>query len=254
MPHDSPSAANEATLVLIVDDNAFNRQGLRDYLILHRFTVIEAGDQRTAWERIQQARPRVAVIDLVIPETPDVRVRPHETRGILLAQQIRSFTPDTAIVLFSAYEDRGPEVAALIEQGSGGLAYLLKGCPAESLLNAIDMTLQGRIVIDPEVGQPSRLAQLFLARMDPLERSWVEEGLRRLEELSARERAIAEHVRNARNIKAIAHALNLAEQTIENSISRIYEKLGINCAARELRPLVLLVKILQLNDLLQTRL
>lgn len=244
----------EATLALIVDDNAFNRHGVRDYLLLHGFAVIEAGDQRTAWEHTRQARPRVAVIDLVIPETPDVRARPHETRGILLAQQMRAFAPDMAIVLFSAYEDRGPEVAALIEQGGGGLAYLLKGCPAENLLNAIHMTLQGHIVIDPEVSQPGRLAHLVLARMDPVERSWVEQGLSRLKELSAREWTIAGHIRNARNTKAIARALNLAEQTVENNISRIYQKLGLNCAATELRPLVLLVRILQLNDLLGTRL
>ncbi|MDW8350688.1 MAG: response regulator transcription factor [Anaerolineae bacterium] len=243
-----------AIVVLVVDDDSFNRQGLCRYLQLHRFEVVEAGDQQTAWGQVQRVQPRAAILDLAIPESPTARARPHEGRGLLLAQQIKAFDPRIAVVLFSAYEDRGLEVAQLIEQGMDGLAYLLKGCPPETLLGALHATLKGHIVIDPEVSQPSRLAHLILARMDPLERAHVEAGLERLARLSQRERTVADYIRRARNTKAIAGALGLAEQTVDNIVSRIYEKLGLHQAGPELRPLVLLVKILQLSDLLQTRL
>ncbi len=64
--------------VLIVDDDAFNRQGLRQYLSLCSFATLEAGDQSTAWALAQAHRLQAAIIDLAIPNEPGMRARPGD--------------------------------------------------------------------------------------------------------------------------------------------------------------------------------
>ncbi len=239
--------------VLIVDDDTFNRRGLHQYLALNNFAVLEAGDYSAAWALFQAQPADAAVIDLSIPEQADMRARPSEAQGLILAQQIKQHRPQTAVVIFSAYEDRVAEVVQLMRQSHGGIAYILKGCAPEMLLSALQSTLGGQVMVDPEVSQPNRFAQLLLAQMEPDERAAVEAALHLLQKLSPAEWTIASHIRHGRHHKAIAAALGVSEQTVANRISQIYDKLGFANVPVEFRPAILLVKALQLNDILKLR-
>ncbi|MFN4295117.1 MAG: response regulator [Thermoflexales bacterium] len=239
--------------VLVVDDDAFNRKGLHQYLALNDFAVLEAGDCSTAWALFQAQPTDAAIIDLSIPEQAGARARPSEAQGLTLAQQIKQHRPQTAVVIFSAYEDRAAEAMQLMRQGHGGIAYILKGCAPDMLLSALRATLEGRVMVDPEVSQPNRFAQLLLAQMEPDERAAVEAALHLLHKLSPAEWTIAGHIRHGRHHKAIAAALGVSEQTIANRISQIYDKLGFANLPVEFRPAALLVKVLQLNDILKLR-
>lgn len=157
--------------VFIVDDDAFNRSGLHQYLSLNHFTVIEAGDHSTAWALFQSHPTDATVIDLSIPERAGMRARPSEAQGFILAQQIKQHYPQTAVVIFSAYEDRVAEVVQLMRQSHGEIAYILKGCAPERLFDALQATLRGQVIVDPEVSQPNRFAQLLLAQLEPGERA-----------------------------------------------------------------------------------
>jgi DNA-binding NarL/FixJ family response regulator len=235
--------------VLLVDDNIFNREGLRLYLQREGFVVFEAGDQQSALELTERATVHAAVIDISIP--PDARTpsRVQHNYGIHLARQLKLTQPTLGIVLFSAYEDRGGDVLEMIRSGTRGLAYKLKGCAPSALLEAICEVLAGRVLIDPEVTNPRSLADEFMARLTADESPWVEGILARFDLLSPREREVAYRLAAAHTTEGIANDLNAAPRTIEHHVGRIYEKLGLREAPALLHRIVLLTKACMIIDL-----
>src|SRR6266404_5759755 len=115
-----------AKTILIADDDAFNRDGLRLYLNGEGLDVLEAGDEETGQEFAAENALDAAVIDIAMPARPGVRVRPNDSGGIRLARRIKEASPAVGIVIFSAYEDRGSDVLEMLRTGTRGLAYKLK--------------------------------------------------------------------------------------------------------------------------------
>jgi DNA-binding NarL/FixJ family response regulator len=235
--------------VLLVDDNIFNREGLRLYLQLEGFVVLEAGDEQAALELAERANVQAAVVDISIP--PDARTpsRVQHNYGIRLARQLKLTQPTLGIVLFSAYEDRGGEVLEMIRSGARGLAYKLKGCAPAALLEAIREVVAGRVLIDPEVTNPRTLADEFMARLTPEELPWIEGIIARFDVLSPREREVAYRMAAAHTTEGIANDLNAAPRTIEHHIGHVYEKLGLREAPAPLHRIVLLTKACMIIDL-----
>jgi DNA-binding NarL/FixJ family response regulator len=235
--------------VLLVDDNIFNREGLRLYLQIEGFVVLEAGDEQAALDLAERANVQVAVIDISIPPDAHTPSRVQHNYGIHLARQIKLTQPALGIVLFSAYEDRGGDVLDMIRSGMRGLAYKLKGCAPSALLEAIREVLAGRVLIDPEVTNPRSLADEFMARLTPDERPWVEGIIARFDLLSPREREVAYRLAAAHTTEGIANDLNAAPRTIEHHIGHVYEKLGLREAPAPLHRIVLLTKACMIIDL-----
>jgi DNA-binding NarL/FixJ family response regulator len=144
----------------------------------------------------------------------------------------------------------------MIREGMRGIAYILKGCPPAALLEAMDTALAGRVLIDPEVMlNPRYLVDDLLERLAPEERPWVEEAAARLEQLTPREREVANRLAASHTTEGIARALHLTVKTVENYISQIYSKLGLDEMSDqqiELRKSLILAKACMVKDL-QTR-
>ena len=234
---------------LVVDDDAFNREGLRAYLAGQGFEVAEAGDEASAWEAAQATSPAAAVIDISIPASAAQRTKPTDSFGLSLARRLKQAHPALGIVLFSAYEDRGDDVMTLMRAGYRSLAYKLKGCPPSDLLSAIHDVLAGRVVIDPEVTGRKSLAAELLNQLTPDEREHVSHAVAQLEELTQREREIAYRIAASQNVKGIALALHLSPKSVENNITTIYSKLGLNVLPPNLREVVILAKACMVKDL-----
>src|SRR5689334_3277448 len=111
--------------ILLVDDDAFNREGVRLFLSREGFQILEAGDEATAWDIAQQQTPAVAITDLCLPPDPQTPSRPSHNCGVRLAHRLKDAYPAMGIILFSAYEDRGSEILDLIRAGQRGVAYKL---------------------------------------------------------------------------------------------------------------------------------
>jgi DNA-binding NarL/FixJ family response regulator len=239
--------------ILLVDDNVFNRDGIRLYLSRKGFDVQEAGDQATAWELAQSQFFIAAVVDISIPPAPHTAVRSEHSYGIHLARQLKEYQPAMGVVLFSAYEDRGAEVLDMVRQGVRGMAYKLKGSHPEALLQTIQDVIAGRVVIDPDVhaNRPELADQLFEHLM-PEEKIWVKYALQSFDSLTPREKEIAQRVAAAHNTQSIAQALTLTPKTVENYTGRIYDKLGFSEIGVEtpgLRKAVLLAKVCMIQEL-----
>ena len=215
-------------MVLIVDDDPFNIDGLRVFLGQRGFTAVSATTASEAWKVASEHPLDLAIIDIVIPETADHQRHLNESVGIRLALRLRTLHPQLPIILFSAYEDRGLEIADLIHQSLRGFAYKLKGCTADELYTTIQQVQAGRVVLDADVTNISGLAEVALTAVQPEERLWVESVIHAIPELTPRERQIAEGIAAGHRWQYIADSLSVAAKTIENHTGAIYKKLGLS--------------------------
>lgn len=215
------------TTILLVEDDPFNRDGVKQYLQRKGFEVIEAGDEATAWNLAEAHALDVAVIDIVIPANSHAKHQLEESRGARLALRLKQHWPSLGVVLFSAYGDRGKYIFDMMQRGVRGVAYKLKGCAPSDLLDAIKAVQSGQVVIDPEVTSLHSLAALFEAHLDAEETRWVKQAANHLPELTPREREVAQRIAASHKIESIAASLGLESKSVENYTNRIYRKLGL---------------------------
>lgn len=239
--------------VLLVDDNAFNREGIRLYLERRQWCVLEAADAEAAWNAVADAAPDVAVLDIVMPASSGSRLQMGESVGLALGRRLKERYPTLGIVFFSAHEDRGRDMWEMVRQGQRGLVYLLKGRPPAALLQAIDDATAGRVVIDPDVLTNARsLGGDMMNCLTAEERPWVKLAISRYDSLTAREREVAARLAAAHTYKNIADALGISVKTVDNYVRKIYDKLGMDTMVAEqpgLRKVVILAKACMVRDL-----
>jgi len=119
--------------VLIVDDHSAIREGLKSALRdSGEFKVIgEAADAAQALGLVEKIRPAIVVLDVSIPGLS----------GIKLAEQIRGISHVTRVVVYTMHAELGFQAAMM---RAGAAAYVLKGEPLSTLLDALRMTRDGR--------------------------------------------------------------------------------------------------------------
>jgi DNA-binding NarL/FixJ family response regulator len=245
--------ANPNHLVLIVDDNEFNRDGVALYLRSLGFRTVEAGDEAEALTLAEATHPWAAVVDIVIPKNEESKALTSESVGLNLVRRLKIMDPMLGIVIFSAYEDRSSQVWELVREGVRGVAYLLKGNRPEKLLQALYDTVAGRVILDVN-GAITRneLIRDIRAHLTPAERPWVERAVQFIPLLSPREWDIASRLANSQNNQGISEVLGIKSKTVENHISRVYDKLGLGELENDaptLRKSLLLAKAFMIYDL-----
>lgn len=240
-------------LVLVVDDNDFNRDGVVLYLRSLGLATVEAGDMASALAVAAADRPDAAVVDIVIPTAPGEPADISRSVGVQLARRLKTLDPSMGVVIFSAYEDRGSEIWDIIREGERGLAYMLKGSRPERLRQALEDTRAGHIILDGDAaaGKP-QLVREMRARLSPAERFWIERAVRLMPTLSPREDDVARWLTASHNNQGLVETLGISAKTVEHHISALYEKLGlaeVDTAAPTLRKATLLTKAYALYDL-----
>jgi DNA-binding NarL/FixJ family response regulator len=193
------SQPNDQITVLIVDDHALLREGLREILEAQDdiSVVGEAGDSASAVLLAAEKRPNVILLDVEIPGE-DVTTT---------LSRIRSLTPGSKVIILSMYD--GPQLLrSLLVAGVRG--YLLKSVHRQELVAAIRSvhTDQDRIVL--AVSRES-LAQAQEPATDVL---------------STREREVLELTAQAMSNTQIASRLKLTEATVKRHLRNIFVKLG----------------------------
>jgi PAS domain S-box-containing protein len=129
----SASQKSAAIRVLLVDDHAMMRQGLRSLLENHQDVevVAEAGDGLQAVALAEQHRPDVVVMDLSLPSLDGVEA----TRRICLAH------PPTVVIGLSVHQSRHIEEAI---RRAGAVSYLTKDCAVDQLYEAMSSAMLAR--------------------------------------------------------------------------------------------------------------
>lgn len=123
---------NQRVHVLIVDHEAHTRQGLQALLaVWPQLEVVGAvANGVEAVQLVEKYRPEVALIDIPLPAPATNGAA--RTDGLDAIRLIKSQWPQVRIVVLAMYEGR--RAAAL---AAGTDAFLLKGCPAQELLDAM---------------------------------------------------------------------------------------------------------------------
>lgn len=188
--------------VLIVDDHAVVRQGLRMLLDTPQPLIDvqgEAADGPMALQMAQNLQPDVILMDLLMPGMNGI-----ETIHNMRANGIQS----KILALSSSLEDQ------LIKQAlqAGAQGYVLKASRAADLVEAIERVAAGQTALDPAAAQ---VLMNQVRSSDPLET------------LTPREREVFDlMVRNQTNSQ-IAETLNIGETTVRTHIMNIFDKLTL---------------------------
>jgi DNA-binding NarL/FixJ family response regulator len=201
-----------AIRVLLVDDHAMVRRGMRDFLALHDDIEIvgEAGDGAEAVDRALELEPDIVVMDLMMPGLD----------GIEATSRIKAARPDIEIVALTSFIEEARVVAA-IEAGASG--FLLKDAEADELAAAIRAAAAGEVHLDPAV------ASIVARRMRDGGRASSgrpKDGVG-IAALTARERDVLARVARGLPNRRIAEDLGITERTARTHVSNILAKLGL---------------------------
>ena len=196
---------NERIRVLLVDDHAVVRRGLRGFLeLLPDFEIVgEADDGVRAIAEAKRLAPDVILMDLVMPGLD----------GIGAIAAIKRERPEIEIVALTSFIEE-EKVTAALEAGATG--YLLKDADADEVAAAIREAHAGEVHLDPAVTR--LLAQRMRDRKTQPEP---------VEPLTERELEVLGLLGKGRSNKEIAYELSITERTARTHVSNILGKLGL---------------------------
>ncbi|WP_426504495.1 response regulator [Dactylosporangium sp. McL0621] len=199
--------------VLVVDDQALVRQGLRLILELAGFEVTEAGDGAAAIAAVGEQRPDVVLMDLHMPVLDGVEA----TRRIVAGCDGR--TPVIALTTFNADE----HVVSALRAGAAG--FLLKDVTSEGLADAVRRAVDGEPVMAPSV--LARLMDHFAARppRPPAPPAGVAD-------LSERELEVLTRIGAGLSNAEIAAELVISMATVKTHVRHILAKLDVRDRAQ----------------------
>jgi len=196
----------DATTILIVDDHAIVRKGVRGYLEVQPDLVVvgEAADGKEAVRIVTELVPDVVLMDLVMPGMD----------GIEAARRIRDASPRTQVVVLTSHHEDGHIFPAI---KAGAISYLLKDVDPEELAEAVRAAARGEAIIHPRVA--ARMMAELRGTRDMVASAFAELTDREMDVL----RLIAEGLSNA----TIAEQLVLSEKTVKGYVSNILGKLHL---------------------------
>ena len=193
---------NTRIRVVIVEDHALTRAGLRTTLEASFDVVAEAADGLTGWEAILRERPDVAVIDIGIPAID----------GVTLTKRVRAELAPTRVVIVTMIDLEEEVLAAL---AAGADAYCLKSSDPERIVDAVRIASEGGAYFDP------RIAHVVLARF-----STDRPSDPHFSPLTLRETEILRLISDGRANSEIAESLHIGLGTVKGHIRDILEKLS----------------------------
>jgi DNA-binding NarL/FixJ family response regulator len=202
-----------AIRVLVVDDDALMRAGLRGVLQSDDAIAVigEAGDGREAVERVAALAPDVVLMDVRMPGLD----------GIAATGEVLAASPDVRVLILTTFEQDDYVFGALRAGASG---FLLKRARPEDLLAAVHAIAAGEALLSPSVTRTviERLARDAAADATPPAADSVG-----LAELTAREREVLDLLARGLSNAEIAAALVIEESTVKTHVKRVLTKLGL---------------------------
>ena len=187
--------------ILIADDHAVVRQGLRMFLEMEAdFKVVgEAENGEVAIQLAGELRPDIVLMDLIMPVMD----------GITATSRIRRQYPDVEVIALTSVLDDGSIFGAI---RAGAIGYLLKDTKADKLIYAVKSAVAGQVQLSPQVAK-RLLKEIDLPEM--------------VGHLTDRESDILRMLATGCSNKEIARDLNIGEKTVKTHVSSILSKLGV---------------------------
>jgi DNA-binding NarL/FixJ family response regulator len=190
--------------VLIVDDHAVVREGLRTFLELQDGIAVagEAADGEQAIMQAEALLPDVVLMDLVMPRLD----------GVGAMRELRRRLPQTRVIVLTSFAE-DERLLPAIQAGAAG--YLLKNVAPAELARAVRAAHAGEALLDPVIA-----ARLVDAIAQPA-------GEPAPERLTAREQEVLALIARGYSNKRIARELGIAEKTVKTHVGHVLAKLGV---------------------------
>ena len=181
---------------VVADDHPAVLRSVCDILIDAGVDVVgRASNGEEAVAKIEATRPTVAVVDVRMPRMT----------GIEVAAQISRTTPDTAVILYTAYGDRALLSEAL---DAGVRGFVLKEAPLQDLTRAVDMVAGGAVYVDPVLAGVLASAES-----------------ERLPQLTKREREVLRLLADGLTNEEIGKRLFLSPETVRTHVQKAMRRL-----------------------------
>jgi two-component system response regulator NreC len=198
------------TRVLLADDHALIRQGLKAFLEKQGFQVVgEASDGQEALRSVEKTQPDVAIIDISMPVL----------NGVDAARELKKSSLKTKVILLTQH-DEDQYVTEALRAGVNG--YVLKSQAADDLVHAIQEVCRGSVYLSPHISR---------AVVD----AYLSKTYDSTDSLSGRERQVLQLVSEGKSTKDIAVHLGISVKTAESHRARLMKKLDIHETASLVR-------------------
>ncbi|MFD0357010.1 response regulator [Streptomyces sp. NPDC127110] len=197
--------------VVLVEDHPLFRTGLRSALESAEDVVVvgEAETLAALAGVVEEGRPQVVVMDLSLPDGS----------GLEATRRLAEEHPGVSVLVLTMADDDGTLLAAL---HAGARGYLLKGAGRQEVLHAVRTVAAGGAVFGPDVA--ARIAVLATG-------GGRRDAERLFPALTAREVEVLDLVARGHDNRRVSRELFLAEKTVRNHVTRIFEKLGVTTRA-----------------------
>ncbi len=191
--------------VFLLDDHEIVRRGVRELLEGQPDIIVvgEAGTAAAALARIPALRPNVAVLDVRLPDGD----------GVSVCREIRCQLPEVACLMLTSFGDDEALFDAVM---AGAAGYVLKQIRGTDLVGAVRTVASGQSMLD------AKAASQLMARLRDTSRKRDP-----LEGLTGQERKILELIGEGLTNRQIGERLYLAEKTVKNYVSALFQKLGM---------------------------
>ena len=212
MHNEPPASAALRIKVLLVDDHAILRAGLRALLEMQPdFHVVgEAGNFEESIECATRLQPDIVLTDIGLPGRS----------GLLLVRELRKICPAARIILLTAHASEEYIRAGLDARAEG---YVLKDCSHAELTDAIRTVASGQQFLCKTVA--SRVLANYLHR------GTVKTNQDPLHAVTTRERQLLTRIAAGCSNKGMARELNLSVKTVEKHRANLMRKLSLHNAA-----------------------
>jgi len=193
--------------VVVADDHDLFREGLRQLLetIPSVQIVGEASDGQEAIRLVADVSPDVILMDINMPRVD----------GLRATEYIVKHYPETNVIVLTMYQDDEYAIHAI---RAGAKSYLLKNSRSDEVIEAIHVAANGGSTID---------AALAPALMREYHRLLTKTPSNNQSHLSDREATLLRLLANGYNNRQIADQLELAESTVKNNLSSLFQKIGV---------------------------
>ena len=205
MVNPGPQVEKEPISILIVDDHAIVRQGLRTYLDLQpdMHVVGEAADGKRAVEVAKDLLPDIVLMDLVMPGVD----------GVQATREITAIAPSTRVIVLTSFSE-DEQVFNSIKAGAQG--YLMKDVLPQDLAKAIRTVFRGEAQLDPESAR-----KLMHEFSNP-------QPTKPKHDLTERELEVLRLISLGKSNRDISEDLVLSEKTVKTHVSNILQKLHLS--------------------------
>ena len=197
---------NERLKVFVVDDHTMFRAGIRSEIADRVWIAGDAGTVDEAVEGVLESKPQVVLLDVHMPDGG----------GRAVLERVRAKDTEVQFLALSA-SDAAEDVIDIIRAGARG--YVTKTVSADELVDAIRRVAGGDAVFSPQ------LAGFVLDAFAAIPVAQIDSDL---DQLTAREREVLQHVARGYTYKEIGEQLYISVKTVETHVSAVLRKLQLD--------------------------